>query len=192
MEKKYAKSAQKLLVFECGLAVSEMRQAKMEVLHERMVEQYTSRLEAFNPLDDETLLTDFSGKSYSYSLRDSKVEGFKKMIEESDGKKMWKAFSCLKSELVNHWIPHFTIQSGWDIDDAVERVRMHAWAHRANKNIKKLNRKAELEGREIEMEKAYTEAPVGSTANVQLELPVVKKYYDHVFFEGQSACGRGV
>ena len=89
----------------------------------------------------------------------------------------------MKSELVNHWLPHFTIQSGWDIDDAVERVRMHAWAHRANKNIKKLNRKAELEGREIEMEKAYTEAPVGSTANVQLELPVVKKYYDHVFLK---------
>ena len=126
IEKKYAKSAQKLLVFECGLAVSEMRQAKIEVLHKTMVEQYRSRLDAFNPLDDDTLHDDFAGKSYSYSLHDSKVEAFKKLIEESDGKKMWKAFSCLKSELVNHWLPHFSIQSGWDIDDAVERVRMHA------------------------------------------------------------------
>ena len=58
IEKKYAKSAQKLLVFECGLAVSEMRQAKIEVLHERMVEQYRSRLEAFNPVDDDTLHDD--------------------------------------------------------------------------------------------------------------------------------------
>ncbi len=66
------------------------------------------------------------------------------MIEESNGKKMWKEFSCLKSELVNHWLPHFTIQSGWDIDDAVERARIHAWAHRANKNIKKMKRKALL------------------------------------------------
>ena len=122
MEKKYAKSAQKFILFECGLAVSEMRQAKIEVLHKRMVEQYRSRLDAFDPVWDESLHEDFSGKSYAFTLRDCKVEAFKKSIEESDGKKMWKAFSCLKSELVNHWLPHFTIQSGWDIDDAVGRT----------------------------------------------------------------------
>ena len=65
-----------------------MRQAKLEVLHERMVEQYRERLEAFNPVDDETLHVDFGGKSYSYTLRDLKVEDFKKLIKESDGKKM--------------------------------------------------------------------------------------------------------
>ena len=183
IEKKYAKSAQKMIIFECGLAVSEMRQAKIEVLHERMVEQYRSRLDVFDPVSDEALHDDFSGKSYTFTLRDCKVEIFKQSIEESDGKKMWKAFTNLKSELVNHWLPHFSIQSGWDLDDAVERVRMHAWAHRANKNIKKNNRKAELEGREVEEEKLYTDAPLGCTSNIQLELPVVKKYHDHVFLQ---------
>ena len=123
IEKKYAKSAQKLLIFESGLAVSEMRQAKIEVLHERMVEQYSTRLDAFDPMSDDSLHDDFSGKMYNFTLRDCKVEAFKKMIEDADGKKMWKAFGNLKSELVNHWLPHVDFMSGWDIDDAVERVR---------------------------------------------------------------------
>ena len=81
MEKKYAKSAQKVLIFESGLAVSEMQQAKIEVLHERMVEQYRSRLDVFDPLSDDTLHDAFAGKMYAFNLRDSKVEAFKKSIE---------------------------------------------------------------------------------------------------------------
>ena len=53
-----------------------------------MVEQYKSRLEAFDPLSDESIGEDFTGKSYAFTLRDSKVEAFKKSIDESDGKKM--------------------------------------------------------------------------------------------------------
>ena len=102
IKKKYAKAAQKLIIFKSGLAVLEMRQAKVEVLHERMVEQYSTRLDAFDPMADESLHEDFSGEMYSYTLRDCKVEAFKKLIEEADGKKMWEAFGNLKSKLVNH------------------------------------------------------------------------------------------
>ena len=55
MEKKYAKSAQKMIIFESGLAVSEMSQSKVEVLHHRMVEQYKVRLEEYNPMCDDNL-----------------------------------------------------------------------------------------------------------------------------------------
>ena len=85
---KCTKSAQKVFVFDSGLAVSEMRQAKIEVLHEMMVEEHKLRLEAFDQVDNDTLHNDFSRKSYSCGLRDAKVEEFKKSIEESDRKKM--------------------------------------------------------------------------------------------------------
>ena len=60
---------------------------------------------------------------------------------------------------------------------------MHAWAFCANRVIKKSNRKAELEGSEVEAEKTYTDAPAGSNGNVPLELPIVKKYHDHPFLQ---------
>ena len=63
---------------------------------------------------------------------------------------------------------------------------MHAWACRANMNIKKKNRKAEMEGTEIEPEKMCTEAPPGSTANAQLELPIVKKHHGHAFLQASQ------
>ena len=109
MEKKYAKSAQKMLIFEFGLAVSEMRQAKIEVLFERMVEQYKSRLEEFDPTSDNNLHDNFTGRSYTFLIHDNHIESFKRSIEETDRKKMWKVYSYLKSELVNHWLPHFKI-----------------------------------------------------------------------------------
>ena len=182
-EKKYAKAAQKMLIFESGLAVSEMKQSKMDVLHMRMAEQYKTRLDDFDPVSSDNLHDHFIGKTYAFTLRDNLIESFKKSIDETDGKKMWKAYSCLKSELINHWLPHFDFDSGWDIDDAVERVRMHAWAWRANKTIKTGNRKAEMEGRELDPEKLYTEAPEGSNLNIPLELPIVKKYHDHPFLQ---------
>ena len=51
------------------------------MLRERIVEQHKSRLDAFDPLQDDTLRNDFSGKSCSCGIRDAKVEGFKKRIE---------------------------------------------------------------------------------------------------------------
>ena len=48
MEKKHANAAKKFLIFESGLVVSEMRQAKVEVLHERMVDQHEARLEEYS------------------------------------------------------------------------------------------------------------------------------------------------
>jgi len=47
----------------------------------------------------------------------------------------------IKSEIINHWLPHFEIKSGEVIDDAIERVRMHAWTHHANRNIQKRTKK---------------------------------------------------
>ena len=79
-----------------------------------------------------------------------------------------------------------------DADDATERARMHAWACRSNKNIKKNNMKAELEGNETESEKARTEAPTGSIANVQPELPVVKKCHDHVFLQANQRAAEEI
>ena len=88
MEEKHAKWAQKLLVFESRLAVSEMRSAKKEVFHERIVDQCKSCLEAFDPVDDDALHNYFSDKSHCFSLRGAKAEEFKNSIKERDGKKM--------------------------------------------------------------------------------------------------------
>ena len=66
-EKRYAKSAQKTLIFESGLAVLEMRQAKIETLYERMIEQYRAQLGDFDPCSDENLRVNYSGRSYSRS-----------------------------------------------------------------------------------------------------------------------------
>lgn len=148
-----------------------------------MLKQCNTRLDDFDPVCSDHLHCDLMGKSYYFTLRDNLVEAFKRAIIECDGKKMWKTFTCLKSELVNHWLPHFEYTSGDDVDDAVERVRMHAWAYRANKSIKTNNRKAELEGRAIEEEKVYTDAPVGTITNIPLELSILKKHHAHPFLK---------
>ena len=59
--KKYAELVQELVIFKPSLAISETRQAKIEVLHKRMLEQCKSRLEAFDPVLDESLPNDFTG-----------------------------------------------------------------------------------------------------------------------------------
>ena len=119
-----------------------MRQEKIEALHERTVEHHKSCFKALDPLEDNTLYDDFARKSYSYGLCDTKVEEFKKFIEDNDGKKMWESFSYLKSELANNWINYSCIQSGRDIDDAVEREIIRVWACRSNKHVNKTKRKA--------------------------------------------------
>ena len=67
-----------------------------------VVDQCDPHLEAVDPLEENALHNIFSGKSCSYGVRDTKIEEFKNYIEVDDGKKMWKAFSYLKSELANH------------------------------------------------------------------------------------------
>ena len=96
---KYAKSAQKMIIFESSLAVSEMQQAKLEVLYERMSEQYKARLADFDPVSQDNLHDNFTGRSYSFSLQDNHVEAFKKSIEEADGKKSWINLHQFKIEL---------------------------------------------------------------------------------------------
>ena len=93
IEKKRAKSAQNLLAFESSLAAHKTRQEKIEALRKRMGEQHESRLEAFDPLEDDALHDDFSRKPHSYSLRDARAEELKKPIEESDRERSRKV-SC--------------------------------------------------------------------------------------------------
>ena len=50
-ETKYAKAVQRLIWFESGLAVSEMPQARLNVLHEKSFAEYEARLNSFDPLD---------------------------------------------------------------------------------------------------------------------------------------------
>ena len=128
-----------MLIFESGLAVSETAQSRLPVLWSRMIDEYKVRLDNFDPCSDESNEI-FSGKSYCFHLRDPFVELFKRSIRlfDSDGKKTWDAFNNTKSELVNHWMPHFKMDSGWDLDDAVEHVRKHGWVYCANRNIKKI------------------------------------------------------
>ena len=68
---------------------------------------------------------------------------------------------------------------------------MDAWAYQANRNIKKNNRKAELEGRNLEEEKVFSDAPAGSNGNVPLELPVVKKHHNHPFLKVNLRASEG-
>ena len=58
---------------------------------------------------------------------------------------------------------------------------MRAWTYCSSKSTKKISSKDELEGSEIEKETSCTQAPLGSTSNTQLELPLAKKRHDHVF-----------
>ena len=106
----------------------------------------------------------------------------KEFIKEDNlsGQKIWSSYGYIKSEIVNHWLPHWKMMSGWDVDDAVEHVRQHAWAFRANRSIKASNKKiAKQGGDNFAAEKTWEEAPEGTTGNVPLELPILKKYHDH-------------
>ena len=78
------------------------------------------------------------------------VEDFKQLIAVStlDGKKIWSGYQYIKSEIMNYWLPHFEFTSGNDLDDAVEIVRMHVWAYRANRAIKNQNKKNHVDGRD--------------------------------------------
>ena len=144
IEKKYAKSAQKMIIFESGLAILEMPQARVEVLYERMAKQYKMRLEEFNPVSEDNVHHNFNGKSFAFTLCDAQVKAFKKFIEDAVGKKMWKIYTNLKSELVNHWLPHFKVQSGEDVDNTVERVWMHAWGIPCKSKHKKEQQKGRV------------------------------------------------
>ena len=85
---------------------------------------------------------------------------------------------------MNHWLPHFEIKSGEDVDDAVERVHMHVWAYRANRSIKATNKKKIAEGNnDLLEEKCFSDAPEGTTGNVMLELPILKKYWEHPYLQ---------
>ena len=79
----------------------------------------------------------------NFSVRELLVDDFKRLIGVStlDGKKIWAGYQYIKSEIMNHWLPHFEIKSCEQVDDAVERVRIHVWAYRANRTIKAQNKK---------------------------------------------------
>ena len=184
-EKRYAKAIQKMLIFEAGLAVAETPQAKAATLHAKALKEYEARLESFDPVSDVSLEV-FSGKSYFFTVRDSYVDALKDSIKDSDltGQKIWAAYGYMKSEIMNHWLPHFNMTSGQQVDDAVETVRKHTWAFRANKNIKASNRRIEKQGGTVfATEKTWQDAPEGTTGNVMLELSILKEYHNHPYLQ---------
>ena len=140
LEKRDARSAQKMLMFESGLAVAEMSQARLDTLHDKVLKKYVARLGTFNPRNNDAF-DEYLGKPYTFSLHNALAEDFKHNIcpDQISGKKIWAAYTYLKSEIINHWLPHFEIKSGEDVDDTVECVRMHVWAFRANRTIKANN-----------------------------------------------------
>ena len=121
-----------------------------------------------------------------FLLREAFVEEFKNSIKcnNSDGEKIWNAFLNINSELLNHWLPHFEIKSGEDLNDAFERMRTHAYAYRANRTIRAANCRAALEDPDAVMlpEKTFENAPEGASGNIPLEISVFKNYYDHAIF----------
>ena len=114
-EKRFAKAIQKMLIFEAGLAVAETKQEKAATLHTKVLKEYETRVDKFDPLSD-TILEDFSGLTYYFFVRDSHVNILMDSIkaENLDGKKIWSAYGYMKSEIVNHWLPHWKKMSGWE------------------------------------------------------------------------------
>ena len=185
LERKYAKAVQKMIFFESGLAVAELPQSKLDVLQDSAHKEYEARLAMFDPTCDD-VKTFFSGHSFSFTVRDTVIEEFKNEIasNKTTGKKIWQGYVYIKSEIMNHWLPHFEMKSGESLDDAIERVRMHVWAYRANRTIIKNNKKLLASGEtNTEDEKIWTDAPEGSIGNIMLELPILKRYHDHPFLK---------
>ena len=125
-EKRYARAIQKMLIFEAGLAVADTPQAKAAFLHEKSLKQYEARVDKFDPMSD-TILEDFSGLTYFFTVRDSLADALMDLIkaEHFTGKRIWSSYGYMRSEIVNHWLPHWKMMSGWDVNDAVEHVRKH-------------------------------------------------------------------
>lgn len=184
-EKRYAHAAQKMMIFEAGLAVAEMPQVRLRTLEAEVYRDYATRLGLFGPRSD-NMLEIFSDKSYAFSLRNVHVETFKILIsgETLTGKKIWAAYNYMKSEIVNHWLPHFKVGSGEEIDDAVERVWIHVWEYQADRTIK-LNNKNRIKAGSDDLEdlKVWQVASEGSTSNFMLELPILKKYSEHPYLQ---------
>ena len=100
-----------MLFFEAGLAVDEMPQSKLEVLHDNSLKEYEASLDNFNPLSEENKSM-FSGISFASTIRESLVDELKTDISSKKltGKKIWTGYNYIKSELINHWLPHLDIK----------------------------------------------------------------------------------
>jgi len=138
-EKKFVKVAQKMLVFESGLAISERPQSRIAEVHRWMIHEYTTRLEDFDPTMDENIEA-FTSPYYILRCREEMVDIMKQAMQfnSSDGKKLWNIFANMKSEFVNHWLPHYELKSGENVNDAMERVRKHIWTYMVNRAIKRI------------------------------------------------------
>ena len=61
--KRCARAVQKMLIFEAGLAVAEMLQARLRTLEAKVYREYATRLRMFDPRSEDTLeafLSDFA------------------------------------------------------------------------------------------------------------------------------------
>ena len=85
-----------MLLFEYGLVVTELPHSKQDVLHESSHKEYEARLECLIQLV--MVSKQFSGRSFSFTVRDVAVEEFKNDITSSKtiGKKIDKVMFTLK------------------------------------------------------------------------------------------------
>ena len=109
----------------------------------------------------------FAGEMYQLICRESQVENLKAsiMIAQSDEGKIWGTFQAIKSEFINHWIPHFEYKSGDNLRDTLEVMRKHVWEHRTNRSIKRANSKVCVPS-DRKIEKRWQEAPDPSIHNL--------------------------
>ena len=95
-------------------------------------------------------------------------------------------FANMKSEFVNHWLPHYKLKSGENENDAMERVRKHIWVHRNNRAIKNNNRRIDGNAEDTVSFKQWDEAPDGSMLNMLLKMSTFIKHHKHPFISVAS------
>ena len=138
-------------------------------------------MDSFDPSGD-CHRESFASEMYQLICRESQVENLKAsiMIAQSDEGKIWGTFQAMKSEFINHWMPHFKYKSGDILEDTLEVMRKHVWAHRVNRSIKRTNMKVYVPS-DRKIQKIWQEAPDPSLLNLILEMPTFIHYHDHPF-----------
>ena len=182
-EKRLGTIASKYFVFVAGLAVSEQKFSNRIHIAENMLKEYEERVSKYDPSSDEYY--DTFGCRCRANVTDllkiqMKAPASGVGSSKSSGAKLWTYFKNIKSEFLNHWCPHLKILPSGDNnqkDDAFEKVRMHVWAYRRNKNIRSANAKCGSEA-DLQAEVTWESAP-DSDSFYPTEMPTFRVYHDH-------------
>ena len=90
-------------------------------------------------------------------------------------------FANVKSEFVNHWLPYYELKNGENENYATKRFRKHIRVYRANRAIKKYNRRIDGNTEGTVSFKQWDEVPDDSMTNILLEIPTFIKHHNHPF-----------